>query len=189
LIVALVALLLVGSGLGYGGTRVALGLTAGDPGSPADLAGGQPSPGDAGPDLGTEPPATPGTSGPSPPADPGQPSAPQPPVIPSIAPPPGGFGGQVCGEVALIMLQMLTTTSDPDQSRESVVESWRTAAEQLRNLAETEDEPDRASLAAFAAEIEAAVQAVEQNPSDQGTFESSFGQMSDGYQTFNDQTC
>jgi hypothetical protein len=185
-IAGLVLLLLVGSALGYGGTRVALALaTEGDPSSATD----QPAPGGAGPAEGAE--STPGPGGsPSQPPEPGGSPGPPAPPIPSITPPPGGSGGELCGEVALVMVRMVAVAGDPGQSPETVVEAWRTAAEELRSLADqTPDEPERVSLERLADEFDTSVQAVEDDPGDQRRFEVAFSRLSDAYQTFNDQTC
>lgn len=172
----LVALLLVGSVVGYGGTRVGLELAGSD--DPPVGAG------TGGPDGG----AGPGGAAPTPTPD--RPSAAPTPVGPTTAPPPAGLGADVCGEVALIMLAVVAASSDPGQHPDLVVDAWREAAGDLRELADSaRDRPGEDSLEALADELDAAADTVGDHPGDLGAFETSFSQLAQAYESFNERSC
>jgi hypothetical protein len=187
-IAGLAALLLVGSVVGYGGTRIALELAAEPEPAPPAGAVGQPEPSRPGGRSGATPTAQPDGS-PAPPAEsPDQPAPAEQPVLPSIAVPPGGFGGEVCGGVALAMLAIVAAIADPRQDPEAVIASWRTAADQLRYLAEaTGSGPERAALTDLATELDAA--AADADPDDWSSLQASLDRLSEAYQRFNDQVC
>ncbi|MGH3683052.1 MAG: hypothetical protein ACRDT2_22725, partial [Natronosporangium sp.] len=115
-------------------------------------------------------------------------------ALPTISPPAiDGIAGELCADVALIMITMVTATAEAEDFEaylDSVVEARRTAADELRNLAEDPDNgPDRAAVEELAGEIDLSAQMVEDEPGNQGTFEDSFDRVSDAYQTFTDDNC
>ncbi|MPZ26242.1 MAG: hypothetical protein GEV12_07250 [Micromonosporaceae bacterium] len=187
-IAGLIALLVIGSAVGFGGTRVALELTSGDDSSTTNGAGE--------PDGSRGSRDDPGIAAPTTPVASGSPEATGPPrlALPTISPPSvEGAAGQLCADVALIMITVVTATAEAEDFEaylDSVVEARHTAAGELRRLAEDADTgSDRAALEVFAGEVDASAQMVEDDPSDQTTFEDSFDRVSDAYQTFTDDNC
>lgn len=171
----LVALLLIGSAAGYGGTRAALDLAA-----------------DTDPAASTDPPGADEGPGAAPSPEPTEPSEPPELALPTVPP----LGDEVCGQVAITMITMLAAVIDPDQAgsleeyQQSVADARRVAASELRALAEqVSEERERAALEEFAAEVEASAQLVEDNLGDQEAFEESFDQVSEAYEDINDENC
>jgi len=171
-IVGLIVLLLLGSAAGYGGTRLA--LASSDETDPA--AATAPSPEPAGTPA---PPATPGLALPT---------------VPPVETPGGGEFGEVCSEVAVILVTLALAPveaaegDDYDAFVEVVVDSRRTAAGQIRDL-EGEDAAQQDSLDTLADEIDGAAQMVEDDPDDQATVDESFDRVGNAYDDFNDQHC
>ena len=187
-IAGLVALLLVGSAVGFGGTRVTLGLAAeGDPPAAADRTAGpgRDNPGGTGPTFTGAPTAEPGAE-----PEPTPPASPEPPGFPSVPPPPDGAGDDVCTEVAFVMLAMIAAAADPDQDPTVIIDSWRTAAGELRSLAgQTDDATEQSALETLADDFDAAVRAAEDDPDDRNTLAAEFDRLSESYDAFNTQIC
>jgi hypothetical protein len=187
-IAGLVALLLVGSAVGFGGTRVALELAAdGDqPAATGPTAGpDRDDPGGAVPTPSGAPTAEPGAE-----PEPTAPASPGSPAFPSVPPPPGGAGGEVCTEVAFIMLTMIAVAADPEQDPTLIVDSWATAADELRSLAgQTADPAEQSALETLADDFDAAVRAAEDDPGDRSALAAEFDRLSESYDAFNTQIC
>ncbi|HEY8474636.1 MAG TPA: hypothetical protein VIL37_18625 [Natronosporangium sp.] len=170
-ILGLIAALVVGVAVGYGVTRAA--LNAADDSD--NNASGPLDPG------ASQTPVAPIESQPAGPAE--LPSGP-----PLQAPP---LGSEVCLEVGVIMLNMATAPleeTDPDVYYDTVIESRRTAADQIRQL-EGVDAAQQEGLETLADEIDAAASMVEDDRDNFDTVQASYDRVDEAYDTFTADHC
>jgi hypothetical protein len=171
-ILVLIAMLLVGAAAGYGATRAA--LNASDD-SNTNAAGN------------LDPAAS---ESPLPQTAPESPAL----GLPSLPPleTPAGAVSELCSEVAVIMLTMalapIEETDDADAYIDTLIDSRRTAADEVREL-EGEDADQQASVEALADEIDGAAQMVEDDRDNYDTVEASFDRVTEAYDAFNNEHC